>query len=167
MTSRACTRRHGRRRPNRPGVLRRFKPFDMHLHPRQRAFSPLCGRARRGRRRCRGRRPAARNYIFFYEEPKFPGSGFGTGLVELLVLVAERGCVFGCRGVNLVLQQKRIQRSLVSDPTQPGQRWAGAFYWPGNQSRARSNCSATYVAGGASKGASTELNRMAQFPGRA
>ncbi len=27
---------------------------------------------------------AARNYIFFYEEPKFPGSGFGTGLVELV-----------------------------------------------------------------------------------
>jgi hypothetical protein len=41
----------------------------------------------------------------------------GGGII--LVLVAERGCVFGCRGVNLVLQQKRIQRSLVSDPTQP------------------------------------------------
>src|ERR1700722_4654297 len=27
---------------------------------------------------------AARNYIFFYEEPTFPGSGFGTGLVELV-----------------------------------------------------------------------------------
>jgi len=27
---------------------------------------------------------AARNYIFFYDEPKFPGSGFGTGLVELV-----------------------------------------------------------------------------------
>jgi len=25
-----------------------------------------------------------RNYIYFYEEPKFPGSGFGTGLVELV-----------------------------------------------------------------------------------
>ena len=27
---------------------------------------------------------AARNYIFFYEEPKFSGSGFGTGLVDLV-----------------------------------------------------------------------------------
>jgi len=25
-----------------------------------------------------------RNYIFFYEEPKLPGSGFGTGLVQLV-----------------------------------------------------------------------------------
>ena len=25
-----------------------------------------------------------RNYIFFYEEPKLPGSGFGTGLVKLV-----------------------------------------------------------------------------------
>jgi TIR domain len=27
---------------------------------------------------------ASRNYIFFYQDPKFPGSGFGTGLVELV-----------------------------------------------------------------------------------
>jgi hypothetical protein len=31
----------------------------------------------------------------------------------------NRDNIFGCRGVDPVLQQKRIQRSLVSDPTRP------------------------------------------------
>ena len=41
----------------------------------------------------------------------------GTRRRNHIVFVATY--VFGCRGVDPVLQQKRIQKSLVSDPTQP------------------------------------------------
>jgi hypothetical protein len=42
-----------------------------------------------------------------------------------------------------------------------------ADFWPLSLAGSFRLCSANCVAGGASKSASTELNRMAQFPGRA